>query len=237
MEVKLTGSTPPGPIRMAIYGLSGFGKTMLAASAPAPLLLNAEKGLLSLSPENIAKVYGADQTWVTYNVPFIDVASVAKLKEIYAWLQTPAALQYKTIILDSLSDTAETVLAEALANPTVKDPRQAYGILGNDVLGLVRAFRDLPTHHHIVFLCKAEKVTDDVSGSTQISMKFPGKMLQSGIPYLLDEVFSLEVAQNGARQLRTKANWQYACKDRSGKLDEHEYPSLLHIFHKMGHNI
>lgn len=234
MEIKLTGSAPPGPIRMAVYGLSGFGKTMLAASAPAPLLLNAEKGLLSLSPENIAKVYGADQTWVTYNVPFIDVASVARLKEIYAWLQTPAALQYKTVILDSLSDTAETVLTEALANPTVKDPRQAYGILGNDVLGLVRAFRDLPTHHHIVFLCKAEKVTDDVSGSTQIGMKFPGKMLQSGMPYLLDEVFALEINATGQRQLRTKANWQYACKDRSGKLDEFEYPSLLHIFHKMG---
>lgn len=237
MQVKLTGATPPGPIRMAIYGLSGNGKTMIAASAPAPLLLNAERGLLSLSPDNIAKVYGADQDWVTYNVPYIDVSTVAKLKEIYAWLQTTAALQYKTVILDSLSDTAETVLAEALANPTVKDPRQAYGILGQDVLGLVRAFRDLPTHHNIVFLCKAEKVTDDVMGTTQIGFKFPGKMLQSGMPYLLDEVFALEIANNGARQLRTKANWQYQCKDRSGVLAELEYPSLTHIFAKMGYPI
>lgn len=237
MEIKITSEQPPSPIRMAIFGLSGSGKTLLAASAPAPLVLNAERGLLSLSPENIAKVYGADQTWVTYNVPYIDISSIAKLKEVYAWLQTPAALQYKTILLDSLSDTAETVLAEALVNPTVKDPRQAYGILGSDVLGLVRAFRDLPTHHNIVFLCKAEKVTDDVTGTTQISMRFPGKMLQSSMPYLLDEVFSLEVMQNGARQIRTKANWQYQCKDRSGKLEELVYPSLTHIFADMGHAI
>lgn len=237
MEIRVTSEQSPGPIRMAVFGLSGNGKTLLAASAPAPILLNAERGLLSLSPDNIARVYGADQTWVTYNVPYIDVSSIEALKKVYAWLQTPAALQYKTVVLDSLSDVAEVVLSDALKNPTVKDPRQAYGILGTDVLNLVRAFRDLPTHHHIVFLCKAEKFTDDVTGSTQIGMKFPGKMLQSGMPYLLDEVFALEVTVSGERQLRTKANWQYQCKDRAGVLDELEYPSLTHIFAKLGAEI
>lgn len=237
MQIKTTSAAVPGPVRMAVFGLSGAGKTLLSASAPSPLLLNAERGLLSLSPANIAKVYGENQDWVTYNVPYIDVSTVQALKDVYIWLQTPAALAYKTVILDSLSDIAEVVLSEALSNPTVKDPRQAYGILGTDVLNLVRCFRDLPTHHHIVFLCKAEKFTDDVTGATNIGMKFPGKMLQSGMPYLLDEVFAFEIAANGTRQLRTKANWQYQCKDRSGLLDELEYPSLMHIFAKMGHAI
>lgn len=234
MEIRTTSESVPGPVRMAVYGLSGAGKTLLAASAPAPLIMSLEKGLLSLSPTNIAKVYGEGQTWVTYNVPYIEISSVQQLKDLFAWLQTPAAHIYKTIFIDSLSDAAEVVLADALANPAIKDPRQAYGVLGQDVLGLIRAFRDLPTHHHIVFLCKAEKFTDDVTGSTQIGMKFPGKMLQSGAPYLLDEVFALEISQNGQRQLRTKANWQYQCKDRSGKLDELEYPSISHILAKMG---
>lgn len=237
LEIKVTSEAVPGPVRAAVFGLSGTGKTMLAASAPAPLLLNAERGLLSLSPQNIAKVYGENQDWVTYNVPYIDVQNIAKLREIFSWLQTPDALKYKTIIIDSLSDIAEVVLAEALQNPTVKDPRQAFGILGTDVLNLVRAFRDLPTHHHIVFLCKAEKVKDDVAGTTLVGMSFPGKMLQTGMPYLLDEVFALEISANGARQLRTRANWQYQCKDRSGALDELCYPSLVHVFAKMGHAI
>lgn len=233
MEVKLTGDQLAGPIRMAIFGLSGAGKTMLSASAPAPIVVNAEKGLMSLSPANIAAVYGEGQDWVTYNVPYVDAQSLDGLKAVYAWLQTDAAKVYQTVIIDSASDIAEEVLATALANPELKDPRQAYGILGNDVTNIIRKFRDLPTHHHIVFLCKAEKYTDDVTGATSIGMKFPGKMLQSAVPYLLDEVLYLEVTPQG-RQIRAKANWQAACKDRSGKLDELEYPSLTHIFAKMG---
>lgn len=234
LDIKVTSAAPPTPIRMAVYGLSGSGKTMLVATCPAPLLLNAERGLLSLSPENIAKVYGENQDWITYNVPYVDVSSIAKLREVYAWLQTPAAAVYKTVVIDSLSDIAEVVLSEALANPTVKDPRQAYGILGTDVLNLVRSFRDLPTHHHVVFLCKAEKVKDEVLGTTLVGPKFPGNMLSSGFAYLLDEVFGFEISNSGARQLRCVSNWQYQAKDRSGKLNELEYPSIVHILAKLG---
>ncbi|MNG79322.1 hypothetical protein D3C81_606070 [compost metagenome] len=233
MQIKLTDATPPGPVRMAVFGLSGMGKTLLAATGPKPLIFNGEKGLLSLSPANIAKVYGENQSWVTYNVPYIDFASIQELRDLFQWLQTEPALAYKSIFIDSASDVAEIVLAEALG--VHKDGRQAYGAMGTDMLNLVRSFRDLPTHHHIIFLCKAEKFTDDVTGSTNVGMKFPGKMLQSGMPYLLDEVFALEAAANGARQIRTKANWQYQCKDRSGMLDELEYPSIAHILAKMGH--
>lgn len=235
MEIKLTDEAPPGPVRMVIYGLSGAGKTLLAATCPFPLLINGEKGLLSLSPTNIAKVYGEGQSWITYNVPYIDCHSIDKLKEIYAWLQTPDALKYKSVIIDSASDVAETVLAEALT--VNKDGRAAYGVMGQDMLNLVKAFRDLPTHHHIIFLAKAEKAKDDVTGATSLMMKFPGKMLQSGLPYLLDTVMYLEVAANGTRQLRTKANWEITAKDRSGKLEELEYPSIVHILAKMGMDI
>lgn len=233
MDIKITDVAPPGPVRMAVFGLSGMGKTLLAATGPAPLILNGERGLLSLSPANIAKVYGENQSWVTYNVPYIDFASIQELRDIFAWLQTPEAMKFKSVFIDSASDVAEIVLAEAME--THKDGRQAYGAMGTDMLNLVRSFRDLPTHHHIIFLCKAEKFADDVTGSTSVGMKFPGKMLQSGMPYLLDEVFALEAAANGARQLRTKANWQYQCKDRSGMLNELEYPSIYHILLKMGH--
>lgn len=235
MEIKITDATPPGPVRMCVYGLSGAGKTLLAATCPAPLLINAEKGLLSLSPSNIAKVYGEGLDWITYNIPYIDCHSIAKLKEIYAWLQTEDALRYKTVILDSGSDIAEVVLAEAMA--ANKDGRAAYGVMGTDMLNLVKAFRDLPTHHHILFLAKAEKAKDDVTGATSLMMKFPGKMLQSGLPYLLDTVLYLEVAANGTRQLRTKADWEVTAKDRSGTLEPLEYPSIVHLLAKMGHAI
>lgn len=233
--VNTTGEQPQTPLRAAIAGLSGAGKTALAATCPAPLILNAERGLATLTRANIERMYGPNEDWVTYNVPFIDVKTVAALKALFAWLQTPAAAEYKTIILDSLSDIAEVVLAEALK--TAKDPRQAYLVMAQDILNMVRAFRNLPTHHHIIFLCKAEKNKCEITGATTIGMSFPGKMLPAAMPYLLDEIWYIETAVNGNRQIKTKGDWQFQAKSRNGGLEALEYPSIYHMLAKMGYAV
>ena len=222
-------------VKLCIYGPSGVGKTMLCATAPKPLVLSAESGLLSLRAVNIARVFGVDTPGVSYNIPFITCKTMEKLGEVYTWLtESPDALAFDTVILDSVTDIAEVVLAEARL--TAKDGRQAYGKLAEDMMVILRSFRDLP-NHNVVFLAKLDKVKDEVTGGVTFGPMMPGQQLSKQLPYLFDEVLALELSpmQNGKseRYLRCHPDWQYAAKDRSGVLDLYEFPSLAHLFAKL----
>lgn len=223
-------------LKVLIYGPSGAGKTSLAATAPKPLVLSAENGLLSLRPANIARIHGEGQEWVNYDVPFTLCRTMEQLREIYQWItEDPGAMAFETIILDSVTDIAETVLANAKKD--AKDPRQAYGKLADDMMLILKAFRDLTTHN-VVFLAKLDKNKDEITGGFMFGPMMPGQQLSKQLPYLFDEVLALDVGQvdangNSPRYLRCHKDWQWEVKDRSGALDKFEYPSLVHLFAKL----
>lgn len=237
MQINMTSDlTQSATIKALIYGASGAGKTSLAATAPKPLIISAESGLLSLRPENIKRIHGENVEWVNYDIPSVECKTFDKLGEIYQWLtESPDALAYETIILDSVTDIAETVLANA--KKEAKDPRQAYGKLADDMLVILKSFRDLSTHN-VVFLAKLDKVKDEISGAVMFGPMMPGQQLSKQLPYLFDEVLALEVGQTDTqgvapRYLRCHKDWQWEVKDRSGALEQYEYPSLIHLFEKL----
>lgn len=72
MAVKLTTSKQAAlvhGVKCIVYGRAGIGKTMLVATAPAPFLISAESGLLSLREQNITKVFGENNPNITYDIP------------------------------------------------------------------------------------------------------------------------------------------------------------------------
>lgn len=222
-------------VKLCIYGPSGVGKTMLAATAPRPLILSAESGLLSLRKANIERVFGVDTPGISYNVGFITCKTMDKLREVYQWLtESPDALAYDTIILDSVTDIAEVVLAAAKL--TAKDGRAAYGKMAEDMMVILRSFRDIP-NFNVVFLAKLDKVKDELTGGIAFGPMMPGQQLSKQLPYLFDEVLALELSPTtegkAERYLRCRKDWQYDIKDRSGVLDMYEYPSLFHLFAKL----
>lgn len=214
-------------VKCLVYGPPGVGKTRLCASAPNPVIISAESGLLSLRK---------------FNLPAINVNSYNDLVEAYKWVtDSKEAKQFYTVCLDSISEIAEVVLSEEKRR--TKDPRKAYGETQDQLIGMFRNFRDI-SGKHIYFSAKQEFTTDGATGAKYFAPMFPGTKLAQAAPYFFDEVFQLNAFKDpnsGAdlRYLRTRPDNQNTAKDRSGTLSEWENADpatgggLAAIFDKM----
>jgi len=207
-------------VKVLVYGRAGMGKTTLCGTAPSPLIISAESGLLPLRGKSI---------------PVVEVKTIQDVWDVYKWCASdPQAAHIQTVCLDSLSEIAEVVLAAEKKKS--KDPRQAYGGLIDEMIGLVKGFRDLPGKH-VVVTAKETATTNPVTGVTRHGPKAPGQTVGPELPYLFDEVFHASVGKDNTGKvfhyLRTHADAMVDAKDRSGVLDEVEYPDLTHIFNKI----
>jgi hypothetical protein len=207
-------------VKILVYSEAGAGKTVLASTAPNPLIISAEAGLLSLRDTDI---------------PVIVVHSIEDLNEAYEWCtKSPEAAQFDTICLDSITEIAEVVLATA--KRLAKDPRQAYGEMQEKMTTLVKAFRDIQGKH-VYMSAKMEPQKDEMTGIVKYSPSMPGTKLGPQLPYLFDEVFRLGVGKNDEgqffRYLQTNPDLQYVAKDRSGALGTWEQPNLSEIITKI----
>jgi len=220
-------------VKMLVYGDAGVGKTVLCATAPRPVILSAEAGLLSLRKVNLERLYGVGAQGVTSDIPVVQVTTVQQLSEALALLATPQARErFSTVCVDSLSEIAEVVLSNA--KQMHKDPRKAYGDLIEKVEAFVRAVRDLPGYH--VYVSAKLSYSKDDDGVTRAGPSAPGAKLGPALPYYFDEVFRLGIATdqgNKYRFLQTDGDLKYVAKDRSGALAQLEPPHLGHIISKI----
>jgi len=207
-------------VKVLVYGDAGVGKTVLCSTAPTPIILSAEAGLLSLRK---------------FQIPVIMINTVDDLRDAHAWcLQSKEAQQFQTICLDSISEIAETVLTNAKRQ--VKDPRQAYGDLITQMEQVIKLYRDLPGKH-VYFSAKMEPQKDELTGVVKYLPSMPGSKLGPKLPYYFDEVFRLGINKTAQgqeyRYLQTQPDMQYSAKDRSGALAAVEQPHLTNIFNKI----
>lgn len=217
---KLKDAISDSGLKVLVHGPAGAGKTVLAATGGAPtLILSAEAGLLSLA--------GAPD-----HIDVVTIESMSDIGEMFDLLKEGTL--YKWIVLDSVSEIAEVVLANEKA--ASKDARAAYGALFDNVSAMIRAFRDLPKYN-VLMTAKQGRLEDTHTGITVYAPMLPGKQLTSNISYWFDEVFALRVEENEQgeiyRTLQTSRDLQFEAKDRSGKLDLFEKPSLKHIEEKI----
>lgn len=223
-------------VKCLVYGRAGLGKTMLTATAPSPILISAESGVLSLRKENIERVFGVGTDGICYNVPVIEIKNIQDLIDVEEWARTSQeAQQFQTICVDSLSEVAEVVLTNAKGQ--VKDPRQAYVELIDKMTMTIKAFRDL-SGKHVYMSAKEERTKDESTGMSLAGPGMPGSKLGQQISFLFDEVFNIGRAkdsqtQQDYRYLRTQPDYNSDAKDRSGALSELEYPHLGYVFNKI----
>lgn len=221
MAIKLTTTGQSSNFVKALcYGDAGVGKTVLCSTAPKPVIISAESGLLSLSH---------------LNIPVIEVQTVDDVTEAYQFLtESDDAKDFETICLDSVTEIAEVLLGEYKSQE--KDPRKAYGRLYDDMSKLIRTFRDLP-ERHVYFSAKLTRIEDEYTGIAGFRPAMPGKSLTNGLPFFFDEVMPLRIGvaedESKFRYLQTSPDLQYVSKDRSGKLEEMEEPDLGKLFKKI----
>ena len=212
IKIQNTKDYKADSIKLCVYGPAGIGKTVLCSTAPDPIIISAEAGLLSLS---------------SLDVPYIEVTSLEDLDEVY---RTVKKSDYQTICLDSISEIAELVLKTLKEGE--RDPRQAYLKMAEAMLHCIRNFRDLKGKH-VVFTAKMESRVDDLD-IMQHRPILPGQMLPNQLPYMVDELFCMVQDKSKRRMLQTESDRNRVCKDRSGKLSATEEPNLTNIFNKIG---
>ena len=218
-NLKSTSTVKSGSIKLLAYGQAGSGKTSLIPTLPAPVILSAEGGLLSISDKEI---------------PFLDISDMDALREAYKWLaESDEAKQFASVAIDSISEIAEVCLGKEKA--LAKDPRAAYGEMQTTMAEIIRSFRDLP--RHILMTAKLEKAQDEM-GRMLYSPSMPGNKTGQSLPYYFDIVAALRVEKDAegvtqrAMMLESDGMWQ--AKDRSGKLAAWEAPDLGAIIKKIG---
>lgn len=222
-------------VKILAYGAPGAGKTMMAATMPNPILINVEGGLLALRKENLTRVYGEGNPYITYEVPTITISKFSEIDEVYKWCVNSAeAKSYASVCIDSLSEIAEAILAEA--KKSVRDPRLAYGEMLTKTEQTVRMFRDLP-NKHVYMAAKLDMIVDENTGVSRYGPAMPGKQLSTHLPYFFDEMFYLGIGKDAQGQqyrfLQTNQTFRYDAKDRSGMLAPQEPPILGYVISKI----
>lgn len=211
-----------------LFGDTGVGKTLLAATAPAPLLLNVERGVSCLANTNLTN---------NVRVPIVNIDSFNDVRAVCNELQKPDNKEkYQTIIIDSISRLVELVLESSKIGK--KDVRAAYGETQDVIFPFLWNLRKLP--YHIVAIANLGK-SEDIYGRTQFSSLIPGDKMSQMLPHPFISILCLRVEgaidengkQTSKRFIQTFNDGIYSCKDRSGALDKYEQPNLTNIINKM----
>lgn len=223
MAIKFTTTKDSSDfIKCLVYGESGIGKTRLSNTAPKPVIISSEKKLLSLKK---------------FNIPVILIENHEDLEEAHAFITiNEKAKKFQTVVLDSISDIAETVLAYFKENPIDGNthPQAAYGSMADTLLPLIKKFRDIP-NKHVYFIAKAKRMIDDYTGIVSWYPMMPGRQLGPGLPYLFDFVFAMRSGENNEgdkyRYLQTVTDIQWLAKGIE-TLNAIEEPNLTKLFNK-----
>lgn len=222
MPIKITTTRQSvDAVKMMVFGESGTGKTTLCSTAPKPIIISAEKGLLSLAE---------------FDLPVIEIKTWQEFEEAYDWCIANKD-KFDTVCIDSITEVAEIRLAELQAQ--FADGRKVYGELQSDLPKYIRKFRDIKGKH-VFMIAQIDRIEDSYSGISTFRPTMPGKYLVKKLPFFFDNVLCLrigEINKDGAveeyRYLQTQPDISYHAKDRSGKLNKIERPNLKMIINKV----
>lgn len=212
-----------GKANILVYSRSGIGKTTLCATAPNPVIISTESGLMSLDD---------------HEIPVIIVKTVQDLHDAHTFLTTTKkGKSFTTVCLDSISDIAESCLTDLKRES--RDGRAAYGALNDSISALIRMFRDM--NCNVYFIAKIETYEND-AGISCYRPSMPGKTLTNDLPFFFDVVLALRLKDEDdedidddekIRYLQTKPSLTWEAKDRSRQLNKFEPPDLGVIFSKI----
>lgn len=198
-------------VKTLIYGPPGSAKTPSVNTAPRPVLLACEPGMLSMRGSNVP-------TWEAF--------TVQKINEFFDWfLNSNENKNFDTLAIDSGSQLADIYLQDALKNN--KHGLKAYGDMLDDVMVKLRQIYFLPQKH--IYILAKEQTFDD-KGMKSRRPFFPGQQLPIEVPHLFDFVLRLAMhnipGMGATRAYRCNQSLDEAARNRTGNLNEFEPPDF-----------
>lgn len=198
-----------------VHGAPGSGKTPITNTAPRPLLVVVEPGMLSMRKSTI---------------PAVECYTPERCDDFFKWLfGSREAANYDTIAIDSVSQMAEIYLKRALKKN--KDGRAAYGVMSTECMEHLNGLFFM-RQKHTYLICKQMIGDDGIARPF-----FPGKDMNTKVPHLYDVILSLAFHSipgvGNHKSFRTAGSFDAVARDRSGNLAEFEPTDLTALFAKV----
>lgn len=223
MQIKSTSSIATNVgTTVLLYGESGVGKTYIARTCEAPLVLDLEGGTRSLADVSI---------------DYLSINTVEEWLEVRAWLANSAESQrYRTIYIDSVSELAEKYLARnLLADGKQQHGLQAYGQMGQQIMENFWFLKGLSQFDVIMTARSAQQI--DETGGRFYDFVMPGKSLSSNFVYYFDNLWALRIEREKDqyfRVLQTQTDKLYVAKTRGGwAVNQYEPANLRKLLQKL----
>lgn len=203
-----------------LYGLAGAGKTPVAATAPAPIIVSSEPGLKSLQ---------------RYRLPYVIARNYKEAFEIHKWvIGSNECRQFQTVFFDSVSALSENILLEEKRKSL--DPRKFSPATTAAAMEIVHLYLSIQ-NKHVVMTCKATEVRDAITGALTVEPFAVVPKLGPMLPYHFDDVLYLSRHRDNATgtetaALRCRTNDHCVARNRSGMLDLWEPADISHVIRK-----
>lgn len=204
-------------VKAVIYGPAGSGKTPIINTAPRPVMLACEPGLLSMRGSNVP-------TWQGYTPETID--------EFFKWFfGSTETKNFDTLAVDSTSHMADIYLQAALK--TNKHGLAAYGEMATETLKHLNTLY-YTRQKHTYLIAKQEIISEN--GITLKRPYYPGKQLPVELPHKYDQILQLDIQNvpgvGQTKAFRCQGSIDVLARDRTGMLAEFEPPDFSKLVQK-----
>jgi hypothetical protein len=250
---------------LVVCGRAKIGKTSLlfTLSAPETLVLDLEAGLASVSgwhgdsvalrswPDiiNIVCLLGGPDPSRAPEEAF-SAAHFEHAVEISGGIDPS---RYACVFVDSITDLSRIAFHWSKSQPDAfssrtgrQDLRGAYGLLGREVVGLLKHLQH--SDKTVIFVGGLDNFTNEL-GREIFSLQTEGAKISSELPYIVDQVVTMSdfdydtitntwihnLGKGAVRALccQSPNPWGLPAGDRSGCLDLIEEPNLARLLFKI----
>jgi len=209
MAIEIKKYSPTShKLKALIYGAPKTGKTTFAGTAPRPLFICAENGLLSIAKQK---------------PDFVEVKTLQELKDLSKWLRDTKP-DYDTIVIDSLSEISKIIKDNLTNNGNKQMVLRDRGVFSEEMMQAVRQIVNLP--YHVICIVHSKEVLND-SGSVEFyDLAIEGKA-KNEIPRYFDVIGYSSIDSNGVYHIHIQGNSKTVCGDRSNTIPKENTPNSV----------